>query len=45
MSEYFKPGDLDRSGEVGNHHPQFFKEFPDWHNAPESGIFNEAVAR
>jgi alkylhydroperoxidase/carboxymuconolactone decarboxylase family protein len=42
MTEYYKPEDLDRFGEVGKHNPALFKKFIDWYaSALEPGILTK----
>lgn len=33
MSDYYRPEDLDRFGEVGKHGPELFKKFVQWYTA------------
>ena len=33
MTEYYKPEDLDRFGEVGKHNPALFRKFLDWYTS------------
>jgi len=33
MTEYYKPEDLDRFGEVGKHNPALFGKFLDWYTS------------
>jgi len=42
MTEYYKPEDLDRFGEVGKHNPALFKKFIDWYtSALEPGMLTK----
>ena len=33
MSDYYRPEDLERFGEVGKHNPALFRKFIDWYTA------------
>jgi len=42
MTEYYRPEDLDRFGEVGMHNPALFKKFMDWYtSALEPGMLTK----
>jgi 4-carboxymuconolactone decarboxylase len=42
MGDYYKPEDLDRFGEVGNHRPELFKKFLAWYTAAlEAGALSK----
>jgi alkylhydroperoxidase/carboxymuconolactone decarboxylase family protein len=42
MTEYYKPEDLDRFGEIGKHNPALFKKFIDWYTyALEPGVLTK----
>lgn len=42
MGDYYRPDDLDRFVEVGNHSPELFKKFMDWYGASlEPGVLSK----